>query len=224
MALIPNSSGKMGIREMQNWYREIVLKVVENGKSVVLWDSCATHNDQKHFSNIPKPNNKHIKFMNIPEGTTAYIQPWGSLKNIKLCTFLDVYGFRIIKAMERKISDQLLYEEVFTGKTNDNIFSRNNLLKMISLLFNQVASPRFQQMFVYGWYASGYVEVHPGRFDNPNDFCFAFDLSLPCSYATGCNKSGFFRCGWCKKVLCATHLFVDPNNRVTYHFCTQYIE
>lgn len=88
LALIPNTSGKMGIPEMKYWYEKILLEIVDDppNPNLVLWDSCSTHK-KTHFANVSNPTNKNILFENIPEDTTGLIQPWG--KTSKIFVFLQ---------------------------------------------------------------------------------------------------------------------------------------
>ena len=62
--------------------------------------------------------------MIIPKGTTGKIQ------------LLDVYGFRIWKNFTKRFSDTVLLLE-----SNINLDERNNILKLQSLIHNQLSSP-----------------------------------------------------------------------------------
>ena len=52
------------------------------------------------------------------------------------------------------------------------LHERNNIIKLQSLTHNQFSSPRFQNVFKYAWYKSGYLTKKPPRDKNPVDFCF----------------------------------------------------
>ncbi|KYN10456.1 hypothetical protein ALC57_17407, partial [Trachymyrmex cornetzi] len=53
-----------------------------------------------------------------------------------------------------------------------NLHLRNNIIKIQSLIHNQLSSPRFINLFKYSWYKSGYLQEKPPEFDNPVDYCF----------------------------------------------------
>ncbi len=40
---------------------------------------------------------------------------------------------------------------------------------MQSLIDDQLSSPKFQKMWQYSWYKSGYTNIHPGNFQNVVD-------------------------------------------------------
>ncbi len=57
---------------------------------------------------------------------------------------------------------------------------RKNLIKIQSLAYNQLSSPKFIEMIKYGWYKSGYTEELPENFENIIDFCFKNVLANCC--------------------------------------------
>jgi len=131
------------------------------------------------------PQDKEVKFLTIPKKTTGFIQP------------LDVFGFRVWKNFVRTFS------------------ARNEIIKLQSLTHNQLSSPRFKNLFHYAWFKSGYLETHPGEFQNPVDFCYFRDEKhIPkCSI---CGKAAFIRCAWCGEYFCFQHFYQE------YHYCTNY--
>jgi len=76
------------------------------------------------------PLGKHT--MIIPKGTTGKIQP------------LDVYEFRIWKNFAKRFSDTVLLLE-----SDINLHERNNIIKLQSLIHNQLSSPRYHNLFKY---------------------------------------------------------------------------
>ena len=89
-----------------------------------------------------KPLGKDIILKIIPKGTTGQIQP------------LDVYGFRIWKNYIRRFSDDVLLHNC-----DVNLHLRNNVIKLQSLIHNQLSSPRYKNMFKYAWCKSEYVDT-----------------------------------------------------------------
>ncbi|OXU17894.1 hypothetical protein TSAR_015436 [Trichomalopsis sarcophagae] len=53
-----------------------------------------------------------------------------------------------------------------------NLHLRNNIIKLQSLVHNQLSSPRYINLFKYSWYKSGYTDVHPENFENPGALMF----------------------------------------------------
>lgn len=165
-------------------------------KSVLLIDSWSGHCTE--VVRQATPRGKSIKTMIIPKGTTGRIQP------------LDVYGFRIWKNYVRHFSDAVLLLDY-----DLNLHLRNNIIKLQSLTHNQLSSPRYQNLFRYAWYKSGYTSDRPEEFVNPVEFAFG-QSSRPQCDVQGCEKVAIIRCSWCKKSLCLQHFFDE------YHYCTIY--
>ena len=101
------------------------------------------------------PKGKNVIPMIIPKGTTEKVQP------------LDVYGFRIWRNYVRHF-----YDSVILLDYELNLHIRNNIIKLQSLVHNQLSSPRYHSLFKYSWFKSGYVAEKPGEFENPVDFSF----------------------------------------------------
>lgn len=144
------------------------------------------------------PYDKKVHLKQIPTGTTGDIQP------------LDVYGFRIWKNFVRQFSDNVMYMN-----EDLQLHDRNNIIKLQSLVHNQFSSPRYQNLFKYAWYKSGYLVHKPKDFENPVDFSFGDRCGTHCEI-DGCRNVAIIRCGWCKKSLCLKHFFEEN------HYCTNY--
>jgi len=112
--------------------------------SVLLIDSWTGH-CPNIISDLTPPG-KHITTMIIPKGTTGKIQP------------LDVYGFRIWKNFAKRFSDTVLLLE-----SDINLHERNNIIKLQSLIHNQLSSPRYHNLFKYSWFKSGYTNERKVR-------------------------------------------------------------
>ncbi|XP_025156026.1 uncharacterized protein LOC112588903 [Harpegnathos saltator] len=119
------------------------------------------------ISDLTRPGT-HITTMIISKGTTGKIQP------------LDVYGFRIWKNFAKRFSDTVLLLE-----SNINLHERNNIIKLQSLIHNQLSFPRYQNLFKYSWFKSGYMNERPEEFENPVKFSFD-GTSTKCDIE-GCN-------------------------------------
>ena len=175
------------------WLREIFYPSTKE-KIMLLLNSWTGHCERSVHEQ--KPEGKDNVLKSIPKGTTLRIQP------------LDVYGFRVRKNYVRHFSDDvLLYEE------NINHHLRNNIIKLQSLIHNQLSSSRYTNLFQYSWYKSEHVENRLGDFENPVDFASGENTQIKCAY---CDQIQIVRCSWCKKPLCLKHLFHE------YHYCDKY--
>ena len=119
----------------------------------------------------------------IPPKTIGDIQP------------LDRYFFRQWKNFKQRIYDRLAIDEI-----DIDITTRNNILKMHSLIHNQLTPRKFSYMIKNSWYLSGYIRNDLGPFQNVQDVCFSFDDGS-CSVST-CDDFAFICCSHCYRVLC----------------------
>lgn len=190
-----SKSGKLTSEHFKSWFSEVYLPNTGR-KSMLLLDSWTGHCPSQLEQLIPQ--DKEITFSTIPKKTTGIIQP------------LDVFGFRIWKNFVRTFSDYVILQE-----ERINLHARNEIIKLQSLTHNQLSSPRFKNLFQYAWYKSGYLETHPGQFENPVDFCYFKDEKrVPkCSI---CGKAAFMRCAWCGEYFCFKHFYEE------YHYCTKH--
>lgn len=180
----------------KSWLQEAYFPNM-GSESVLLIDSWSGH-CPRIISDLT-PAEKHVTTMIIPKGTTGKLQP------------LDVYGFRIWKNFAKKFSDIVVLLE------NDiNLHQRNNIIKLQSLIHNQLSSPRYTNLFKYSWFKSGYTEDRPEEFVNPVHY--SFEGTSPICNVENCNNIAIIRCSWCKQSLCLKHFFVD------YHYCNIYNE
>ncbi|XP_029174619.1 uncharacterized protein LOC114943203 isoform X1 [Nylanderia fulva] len=192
-----SKSGKLTTQHFKNWFLEVYLPNTKE-KSLLLLDSWTDHCPEQLIELVPK--DKQVNILTIPKKTTAFIQP------------LDVFGFRIWKNFIRSFSDN-----VILNNYDINLHLRNKIIKLQSLAHNQLSSPRFQNLFKYSWYKSGYLSTRPEKFENPINYCsFKEEKHIPkCSI---CDKMAFIRCAWCKNYFCFEHFFEQ------YHYCNNYIE
>ncbi|XP_071579285.1 uncharacterized protein, partial [Temnothorax nylanderi] len=181
-----SKSGKLTSEHFKMWLEEAYFPNI-GSSSVLLIDSWTGHCPNVISDLIPP--RKSITTMIIPKGTTGKIQP------------LDVYGFRIWKNFAKRFSDTVLLLE-----SNINLHERNNIIKLQSLIHNQLSSPRYHNLFKYSWFKSGYTNERPEEFENPVQFSL-YDCSTTCDIE-GCDNIAAVRCSWCKNSLCLKHFFV----------------
>ncbi|XP_032691723.1 uncharacterized protein LOC116854168 [Odontomachus brunneus] len=191
-----STSGKLTSNHVKTWLKEVFFPNV-GPQSVLLLDSWSGH-CPNIIAETRTDYATDIVFLTIPAGTTGQIQP------------LDVYGFRLWKNFIRHFSDTVLLLNLAI-----ELHTRNNILKLQSLTHHQFSSPRFQSLFRYAWFKSGYVEIRPTEFQTPVEFCFQRDSKVNCDI---CGETAIITCSWCKKSLCITHFFHD------HHLCNEYVQ
>ena len=98
------------------------------------------------------------------------------------------------------------------GEIPLDLYERHNIIKLISLVHNQLLSVVFERMIKYSWYASGYTTKNPSPFANINEVCFPRITSHEQCQQDHCIKTAFITCRHCNKNLCFEHVFVR------YHF------
>jgi len=83
--------------------------------------------------------------MIIPKGTLGKIQS------------LDVYGFKIWKNLLKEKFLLKDFQILFLLESNINLRERNNIIKLQFLIHNQLSSLRYNKLFKYSWFKSGYT-------------------------------------------------------------------
>jgi len=106
------------------------------------------------------PAGTAIKVRRIPKNSTGLILP------------LDVYGFRPVKNIIRRMADMVLLQGL-----DFQISVRDNIIKFQSLVWNQLAAKRYHEMWKMGRYMTGYLTNHPQPFVTPVQFCLGDSLS-----------------------------------------------
>jgi len=94
-----------------------------------------------------------------------------------------------------------------------NLHERNNIIKLQSLIYNQLSSPRYHNLFKYSWFKSSYTNERPEEFENPVQYSFD-ETSTRCDIED-CNNIAVVSCFWCQKSLCLKHFLSN-------HFCNVY--
>ena len=136
--------------------------------SVLLIDSWTGHCPE--VVRQATPAGKNVIPMIIPKGTAGNVQP------------LDVYGLRIWKNYVRHFSDSVILLDY-----DLNLHIRNNIIKLQSLVHNQLSSPRYHSLFKYSWFESGYDAEKLGEFENPVDLSFKTFSNTLCEIS-GCQN------------------------------------
>jgi hypothetical protein len=180
-----SKSGKLDKKIMKDWVSNCLCPVMASDPGILLLDSWSGQLDNDLFVAVP-----NCKRLQIPPKTTSFIQP------------LDRYFFRQYKILAKRIS-----ERVFLDDLQVDLKERANVIKMHSLIFNQMQSQKFTPLLKYAWYASGYTETRAGGFLNLEEILFAFDPD-ECEEDM-CERQTFIKCSHCEAHLCFEHFFVE---------------
>ena len=178
-----SKSGKLSTSLLQYWRDNVLEPAIGTNKFLLISDSWDVQSNKTLYEKL-----KNCQRIEIPKRTTSWIQP------------LDVYFNRQFKAIARKVYDHIRLDNI-----DINISQRNNIIKLNSLINNQLSSKRFVPMIKYAWYKSGYIKDNPGAFQNVKQICFSF-TDISCAQ-NGCNDTCFITCSSCQKTFCFHHFF-----------------
>ena len=121
-----SSSGKLTKNLVKDFYESVLLQNL-NENNLLILDSWSGQTDEAMANQIIT-SNKRLKIC-IPPKTTPLVQP------------LDVYFFRQYKILARKV-----YERVNLDSIEVDLHERNSIIKLHSLIYNQLQSPQFENM------------------------------------------------------------------------------
>lgn len=178
-------SGKMDKSQMRNWVEKCLAPNIES-KSLLLLDAWDGQQDAAIFSTVEKICER----AQIPPSTTSMLQP------------LDRYFFRQYKILRKKISERIQLDEL-----GIDLHSRSNIVKMHSIIHNQLCSSKFEKMIRFAWIDCGYDNQPNYHFENVLEVNFK-DIGLNCEF-TDCNDASFIRCSHCDVVCCMRHFLID---------------
>lgn len=150
-------------------------------KALILFDSWAGN---KNITRIGRPN--RIKSLLIPERTTGELQP------------LDVGFMRQYKIFVNRVAHQALFDNMIK-----DISTREGIVNMHSLIWNQFNSPAYDAMHRWCWHKTdlNYNETERGELPlMVRAIQFAF-VEPTCSHEN-CQCEPFIRCSHCGRVLC----------------------
>ncbi len=182
-----SSSGKLTTSLVEYWWDHVFRPSISS-KSLLISDYWSGQRQPDLYSVV-----KGCRRLEIPAHTTSCMQP------------LDVYFNRQWKVIARRIFDHVQLDDIAI-----NLSEWNNIIRLNSLIHNQLSSPLFVPMIKYAWFESSYVDHCPGDFESVNEICFNGDATV-CQQSM-CRLSPFIQCSHCCKVLCFEHFFE------AYHF------
>lgn len=200
-----SSSGLVEKRLLVDYFK-LFAKYPNTNGGVLIHDSYTGYADREYFRNY-LPNDFNFTFEVIPPGCTPFVQPLDNPLN------------RTIKSFIRLITKRLNSQDpAYRNPPNFPFHSRDNRLKIISLTFNQLRSPRFRSYILYAWYKCQYITGMRQRYISPIQYCFTDNMELECGICAGDGTVTlkFMRCSWCEQYFCSFHIFHDQ-----LHLCTQ---
>ncbi|RWS15315.1 telomerase-binding protein EST1A-like protein [Dinothrombium tinctorium] len=148
-----SSSGKMTTYNVKKW-TENVLKPNIQSKCLLNLDSYTAQIKQKLYDDVLGP--EKCRLLIIPGKTTSILQP------------LDVFFNLQYRFLYKRIVKENKFQKLC------DLGMRNEILKLHSIIHNQLTSPRFRNMFRYAWYASGLKSTRPEIFYTVEQVCFNF--------------------------------------------------
>ncbi|PIC28965.1 hypothetical protein B9Z55_020716 [Caenorhabditis nigoni] len=178
---------------MKTFFEEVVFEPSMPKDALLLVDSWTSWKDQSAIDSVTPPTN-HLVVRVIPPGCTGMVQPcdvgiFGSFK--KVVKMITAHG-------------QLMYPKY-------KIYARDETLKLLSLVWWQLCSPKLQPWAQYAWYACGYDVPRPPYFQTPAQYLFPKKVSQEC-HGNGCSKTSFIKCIYCEEHFCFHH-FVLVHHR-----------
>ena len=182
-----SASGKLTTSLVKYWRDNVFIPSIANSSRILLLsDSWPGQGDGKGiYEKI-----KDCKRMEIPPKTTAKIQP------------LDVFFNHEYKVIARRVYDRVILDDI-----DIQMAQRNNIIRLHSLIHNQISAPIYTPMIRYAWFKSGYLDNHPGQFQTVTDVCFKLNQSQ-CDILS-CDSFSFIRCSYCRRILCFDHFFLQ---------------
>lgn len=140
-----------------------------------------------------------VKNLTVPPHTTGDVQP------------LDVGFFLQLKKFIRRITEEAVVEDVI-----GEITSREGIINLMSLIYNQLQSPAYYDLWRFAWRNTDpsfsedeLTNVPPA---NVNSVQFGYDPYEMCS-VENCTEEVVLRCSHCGRSLCLRHFI----NRTCFH-------
>ena len=179
-------SGKLDKSKMREWVHSCLNPNIEE-KCLLLLDAWSGQKDCGIYEEVKDLCTR----LEIPPKTTEYIQP------------LDRYFFRQYKIMRKKIAERLQLDDL-----PYDLHKRENIIKLHSLIHDQLSSTKFVDMIKFAWSDCGYMDKSSQKFQNVIEVCFPSPTNdnIICE-TTNCAEAIFIRCSHCDVHLCIHHFF-----------------
>lgn len=209
VAPLSSTSGKMTVQLMRSWMRDVLRPTLErqlnsasNQNSSCEQSSCSSSTRGKRLMLLADSwgGNRNEDVLNevdsvlsltIPAHTTDTLQP------------LDVGFFRQLKIFIRRIT-----EEALIADRIGDITSREGVLNLMSLIYNQLQSPAYHDLWKFAWrntdpyWSESELSVSPPS--NVNSIQFGSELDVQCQ-VENCTNPAVVRCSHCGESICLNH-------------------
>ena len=130
--------------------------------------------------------------LQISQNTTDELQPPDCYFNRQIKNFLKA-----------------CYHLVALGELDIHLHERNNTIRLVSLMHNQLSADVFTPMIKYAWFSSGLISDDPSPFVSVDQLCFASSRTHIQCEEKDCDESVFITCARCSKKLCFQHFFIN---------------
>jgi len=195
VVITSSTSGKLTTGLYTDYLWECVKPYVNEEKFLFIVDSWGGQTNLEMYDTVFQDGDQ------MPTCTVKVIPP----KCTPLVQPCDVYFYRQAKILIKRLQ----YSVYLIGQGRE-INSREDCIKIHSIVHHQLSSNLFRSMIQYAWFASGLSNCR-SVFMNVNEVCFPTDLlKTTCS----CEKSSFIRCARCRVVLCFS-LFYDGDHCIS---------
>ncbi|XP_067214158.1 uncharacterized protein [Linepithema humile] len=176
-----SKSGKLTKDHFSQFVVSIIKPYCNDNKFLLILDLWAGQTDPAHFNSVftDDDGNCSSTVEIIPPHRTPYCQP------------CDVYFFRQVKNFVQRIQNSV---EVL--QQNRQLSSREDAIKIHSLIHLQLSAAVFTDMIKYAWFASKLI-LQRNVFGNVNEICFPPDLNK-----CVCGIPLFIHCANCRKFIC----------------------
>ena len=200
-----NSCAKMDKPAMNKWM-DVFEKDNQNlTKKLLIWDALSvqtkiTQDNQPVDEDECESDEYNLKFLfensktlyeTIPAGTTSIAQPLDS-RFILQFKYLYKYLYKLMKHREESIIDKYW------------------IIKLVSVVYNQFSSPKFERLIEYCWSVCNYV--HP---DLPihNEYGKVIEINLSkLTTCYKCNSQSVVRCAHCNYEFCLEHFIIEDQH------------
>jgi hypothetical protein len=192
--VICTKSGKMTNFTVRNWVKICIEDSYSSGvipeyptEILLLLDNFSAHKHQQ-FDEAFDKNIVNIRREFMPAGTTSMAQP------------LDTYFIYDLKYFIKMFDNRIRLDGL-----DIDIGNRFTLMRIFSLLWDQLSSDCFKEMIQYSWYSSEYSEKYL-RFKNMKEICFESETN-ECDIQS-CSEYFFIKCSHCRKNLFKSFLYL----------------
>ena len=185
-----SGSGKLTTSLVEYWRDNCFLPLV--GVKCLLLSDSNPGQDREGFYQPENCSGKKVTRLQIPQNTTDELQPLDCCFNRQIKNFLKACYHRV----------------AFDG-LDIHLHERNNIIRLVSLMHNQLSADVFTPMIKYAWFPSGLISDDSAPFVSVNQLCFASSGTYIQCEEKDCNEFVFINCAQCSKKLCFQHFFTN---------------